>query len=108
MSDALNYTCTGADAAATRDVLAAVLAEMDRRAQICADANVQQWDGPKLNLVVDEMHLMASDPAFVDQLARIVRAGRKVGVVSKVRDATRHEVPEQIQAFLDAPVGGQR
>jgi GNAT superfamily N-acetyltransferase len=79
----LTYTCTGVDPIEARRVLGEVVAEMRRRADVCAATGHVEWTGGKLHLEVDEAHRLDGDG--LELLAHVLRVGRKVGVTGVVR-----------------------
>lgn len=80
------HTCTGDDVNTAREVLAAVVAEMNRRVEsLKRQPNTYQWEGPSLHLTVDQAGAVVSDPTCLRLLEDIVKFGRKLGVTGEVR-----------------------
>ncbi len=74
-------TITDLSGAMADRALQSLRAELRRREQILAEAQLDRWSGAALFVVVDELATLVADrPAFVDGLVDLAQRGRSLGV----------------------------
>ena len=74
-------TITDLSGAMADRALQSLRAELRRREEILADAQLERWTGASLLVVVDELAtLVAERPTFVDGLVDLAQRGRSLGV----------------------------